>query len=190
MQGMKDMYEWIHLMAKSRLLPISIIRRLEHSQPSSLTGHVQNDLIGRSISPRPQYCYYSTPLRMQWRPDKTLYDRPSSSCSNENGFCLNYRLYPARSQGEHYLFSYSNHPIYKEQKIIQNFVSHVKNNEIPLSHYDRRHTRRTTLKLTQKYPIYLQRSMSKIKRSNKSNFPEKYFDNLVTLLRESASNLE
>ena len=41
MQGMKDMYEWIQLMTKARLYQISIIRRLEHSQPSSLKGQVQ-----------------------------------------------------------------------------------------------------------------------------------------------------
>ena len=171
LQGMKDMYEWIQLMTKARLYQISIIRRLEHSQPSSLTGQVQSDIIGRSISPRPHYCYYSTPLITQWRPGKTPYPRPLSSCSNENGSCLNYP------------------PICKEQKRIHTVVSHVKNKGIPISYYDTHHTRRNMLKITQKYPIYLKRSMGEIHRSKISNFPEKYFDNLVTLLRESASNV-
>ena len=64
LQGMKDMYEWIHLMTKDRLsstnLPNYVISRLNSSQHSSLT-EVRSDRIGRSITPRPQSCYYSSP---------------------------------------------------------------------------------------------------------------------------------
>ena len=64
LQGMKDMYEWINLMTKDRLssttLPAYFITRLNSSQHSSLT-EVRSDRIGRSITPRPQSCYYCSP---------------------------------------------------------------------------------------------------------------------------------
>ena len=64
LQGMKDMYEWIQLMTKDRLssttLPTYVITRLNSMHHSSLT-EVRSDRIGRSITPRPQSCYYSSP---------------------------------------------------------------------------------------------------------------------------------
>ena len=63
MQGMKSMYEWIRLMTKDKLSPTSlqtyVITRLNCSHNSSMT-EVSIDRIGRSITPRPQSCYYSS----------------------------------------------------------------------------------------------------------------------------------
>eukprot|EP00092_Neocalanus_flemingeri_P023281 GFUD01025243.1.p1 GENE.GFUD01025243.1~~GFUD01025243.1.p1 ORF type:complete len:337 (+),score=110.73 GFUD01025243.1:60-1070(+) len=103
--GMKDMYEWIQLMTKDKLSPTSVqtyvITRLNCSQHSSLT-EVRSDRIGRSITPRPQSCYYSssvsphawhtrtTPLHCVSINSSPANSRPLSAFSDDLDSSLNF----------------------------------------------------------------------------------------------------
>ena len=97
LQGMKDMYEWVQLMTKDRLSPTSmpsyVIPMLNNSKHSSLT-EVRSDRIGRSITPRPQSCYYSSPHGTPYQGTSLNtapgHSRPLSAMSDDLYSCLNY----------------------------------------------------------------------------------------------------
>ena len=96
------MYEWIQLMTKDKLSPTSlqtyVISRLNCSQHSSLS-EVRSDRIGRTITPRPQSSYYSSPNAWQSRttPQHSVslnstpaHSRPLSVMSDDLDSSLNY----------------------------------------------------------------------------------------------------
>jgi len=97
MQGMKGMYEWIQLMTKDRLSPTSlhtyVITKINCSQRSSLT-EVRSDRIGRSITPRPQSCYYSSSVASRTTPHSLnstpSHSRPLSAMSDDLDSSLPY----------------------------------------------------------------------------------------------------
>ena len=92
LQGMKEMYEWIHMMTKGRLSPDSLYSYvLTKADPSDHSILVRSDRIGRSITPRPQSSYYSS---HSWYSSSfntsPAISRPGSTASGDLHYSMRY----------------------------------------------------------------------------------------------------
>ena len=108
---MNNMYKWIHLMTKDRLSPTSmpsyVMARLNNSKHRS-------DRIGRSITPRPHSCSYSSPHGTPYHGTSLNttpgHSRPLSAMSEDLYSCLNYSrssTSPGRDQKSCAAYSHS-----------------------------------------------------------------------------------